>query len=52
MTATEKALAVVFKDIGTAFHIIDTKLAPGLPREYSTVKANFFYGKAEEDIEE
>ena len=52
MTATEKALAAVLKDIGTAFHTISAGPAPGPPREYSTAKANYYYGKAGEDVEE
>ncbi len=52
MIATEKALAATLKDIGTAFHTIGTELASGLPREYSTAKANFFYDKAGEDVKE
>jgi len=52
MTATEKALAAALKDIGTALHVIGTGPAPGPPREYSTAKANYYYGKAGEDIEE
>ncbi len=52
MTATEKALAAALKDIGTALHTIGAGPAPGPAREYSTAKANYYYGKAEEDIEE
>ena len=52
MTATEKALAAALKDIGTALYTIGAGLAPGPPREYSTAKANYYYGKAGEDIEE
>ncbi len=52
MTVTEKALAAVLKDIGTALHIIGAGSASGLAREYSIAKANYFYGKAGEDIEE
>src|SRR6266498_1236785 len=52
MTATEKALAAALKDIGTALHTIGTGLGPAPPREYSTAKANYYYGKAGEDIEE
>src|SRR6266542_490785 len=52
MTATEKALAAALKDIGTALHTIGA--GPGLApaREYSTAKANYYYGNAGEDIEE
>jgi len=39
-------------DIGNAFHTIDAGLASGSPREYSTVKANYFYKKAREEVEE
>ena len=52
MTATEKVLAAALKDISTALHTIDAGSAPGLVREYSTAKANYYYGKAEEDVEE
>ena len=52
MNATEKALAATLKDIGTALHIIGAGSVPELSREYSTAKANYFYGKAEEDVEE
>ncbi len=49
--ATEKALAAVLKDISTAFHMIGAGPALRPPREYSTAKANYFYDKAEEDVE-
>src|SRR6266498_519471 len=52
MTATEKALAAALKDIGTALHTIGAGPGPAPPREYSTAKANYYYGKAGEDIEE
>ena len=52
MIATEKALAAALKDIGTALHTIGVRSASGLPREYSIAKANYFYGKAGEDVEE
>ena len=52
MTATEKVLAAVLKDIDTAFHTIGVGSAPGLSREYSTAKANYYYGKAGENVEE
>src|SRR6266540_663382 len=52
MTATEKALAAALKDIGTALHTIGAGPAPAPAREYSTAKANYYYGKAGEDIEE
>ncbi len=52
MLAIEKALTTTLKDIGTAFHTIGAELAPGSLREYSTAKANYFYGKAREDVEE
>ncbi len=52
MSAIEKALAAALKDIGTALHIIGVGPASGPAREYSTAKANYFYGKAGEDIEE
>jgi len=52
MLITEKALAITLKDIGTAFHTIGAGLAPELSRKYSTVKANYFYSKAGEDVKE
>ncbi len=52
MTVTEKALAAALKDIGTALHTISAGLALGSAREYSTVKANYYYGKAGENVEE
>ena len=52
MIATEKALAAVLKDISTALHTIGARPAPELAREYSTAKANYYYGKTGEDIEE
>ena len=52
MTATEKALAAALKDIGTALYTISVGLASESPREYSIAKANYFYGKAGEDVEE
>ncbi len=52
MIATEKALAAALKDIGTALHTIGAGPALGPAREYSTAKANYYYGKAGEDVEE
>src|SRR6266498_5848020 len=52
MTATEKALAAALKDIGTALYTIGAGSAPGSAREYSMVKANYYYGKAGEDVKE
>ncbi len=52
MLAIKKALAAALKNIGTVFHTIGAGLASGSPREYSIAKANYFYGKAEEDVEE
>ncbi len=52
MMTIEKALAAVLKDIGTALHTIDAELVSGSAREYSTAKANYFYGKVGENIEE
>ena len=52
MTITEKVLAATLKDIGTALHTIGAGLASGPAREYSTVKANYYYGKVGEDVEE
>ena len=45
ISAIEKALAVVLKNIGTALYTIGVGLIPGLSREYSTAKANYFYDK-------
>jgi len=52
MMAMEKTLAAALKDIGTALHTIGTGPAPGPAREYSTAKANYYYGKVGEDVEE
>ena len=52
MTVTEKTLAAVLKDIGTALHTIGAGPTSGLAREYSTAKANYYYGKVGEDVEE
>ena len=52
MTATEKALAAALKDIGTALYTIGAGPGPAPAREYSTAKANYYYSKAGEDIEE
>ena len=52
MTVTEKALAAVLKDIGTALHTIGAGPAPEPAREYSIAKANYYYSKAGEDVEE
>ena len=52
MTVTEKALAAALKDIGIALHTIGAGPVPGSPREYSTVKANYYYSKVGEDVEE
>ena len=52
MSATEKALAAALKDIGTALHTIGARLALGPLREYSIAKANYYYGKVGEDVEE
>ena len=51
MTITEKALAAILKDISITLHTIGAKLISGPSRKYSTVKANYFYGKAEKDVE-
>jgi len=51
MTATEKALAAAFKDIGNAFNVLGIGSALEPYREYSTVKSNYFYNKAGEDVE-
>ena len=52
MTVIEKALAAALKDIGTVLHTIGAGPASGPAREYSTAKANYYYGKAGEDVEE
>ena len=52
MTAIEKAFAAALKDIGIALHTIGARPASGLLRKYSTAKANYFYSKAEKDVEE
>ncbi|SRR6266498_5616704 len=52
MSVIKKALAVALKNIGIALHTISIKLVSGSPREYNTAKANYFYSKPEEDIEE
>ncbi len=52
MTAIKKAFAAVLKDIGIALHIIDIGPVSGLFKKYSTIKANYFYSKAGEDVEE
>ncbi len=51
MIATEKAFAATLKDISTALHTINAGPASGPAREYSTAKANYFYGKVGEDVE-
>ncbi len=48
----EKALVAALKDIDTALYTIGAGLASRPPREYRIVKANYFYDKAEKDIEE
>ena len=52
MTITEKALAAILKDISITLYIIDVRLVSGSFREYNIVKANYYYNKAEKDIEE
>src|SRR6266498_1902506 len=52
MIVTEKVLAAAFKVIGNAFNVLDAGLASRLQREYSIVKSNYFYDKAEKDVEE
>jgi len=52
MSVTEKALVAALKDIGTALHTIGAELASGPSKEYSTAKANYFYGKVGKDVEE
>ena len=52
MTAIEKAFTATLKDIGIALHTISAGSASGPAREYSTAKANYFYGKAGKDVEE
>ena len=52
MSTTEKALAATLKNIGTTLHTISAGLALGSPREYSMIKANYFYGKVGKDVKE
>ena len=52
MTATEKVLTAALKDIDTALHTIDIRSASRSPKEYSIVKANYFYDKVGENIKE
>ena len=52
MTATEKALAAALKNIGTALHTIGAGPAPEPAKEYSIAKANYYYDKVGEDVEE
>ncbi len=52
MITTEKALAAVLKDIGTALHTIGARPASGPAREYSMAKTNYYYSKVGEDVEE
>jgi len=52
MIATEKTLAAVLKDIGTALYTIGAGPASGPAREYSTAKANYYYDKVGEDVKE
>ena len=52
MSVTEKVLAAILKDIGTALHTIGAGPASGSLREYSMAKANYYYGKAGENVEE
>ena len=52
MTATEKALAAILKDISNTLNVLGARLASRSQREYSTAKSNYFYGKVGEDIEE
>ena len=52
MIAIKKTFIAALKNIGTAFYTIGMKLTLGLFREYNIAKANYFYGKAGEDIKE
>jgi len=50
MIVTEKALAATLKNIGNILNTIEAGLASEPLREYSMTKANYFYGKAGEDV--
>ena len=52
MIIIKKVLAAALKNIGTTLYMIGARLASGLLKEYNTAKANYFYGKAEENVEE
>jgi len=52
MSVTEKALAATLKVICMTRYIRGVGSALGPPRKYSIVKANYFYDKAEKDVEE
>ncbi len=52
MIATEKALATALKDIGNVLNVLGAGPALGPQREYSIAKSNYFYDKAEENVEE
>ncbi len=49
---TKKALAVVLKNIDITLYIIGAGPVSGPPREYSIVKANYFYSKVGKDVKE
>src|SRR6266498_5393444 len=52
MTVIEKALVATLKDIGNVLNVLGIGSAPGLQREYSTAKSNYFYSKAGKDVKE
>ncbi len=52
ITATEKMLTAIFKDIGNVLNVLGVGSASESQREYSMAKSNYFYGKAGDDIEE
>ena len=50
ITITEKTLAAILKDISTILHMIRVESASGSFKEYSIVKANYYYSKVGEEI--
>ena len=52
MTATEKALAAILKNIGNVLNVLSAGSASELQWKYSIAKSNYFYGKAGEDVKE
>ncbi len=45
ITATEKAFAAAFKNIGNVLNVLGIGSVLESQREYSIVKFNYFYGK-------